>query len=195
MRLIGSKDHEQVWRSKVRTLGPFCLLLWDNPSNYQAAKEGTILYRGADLTSELISSFKVDCSKEEKPIRSFPSFTSCSRNLDIAELLGNVLFIMKIKHAFTVDLQPFSQFPDEEEELLSPGVCFTVDRVEFDKPKNKHFIYLELVQQHRRKSIHFSFLEFSDLTYLSRPFCFIPFFSYELQIIFVDIKFWIFCQE
>jgi hypothetical protein len=27
MRLIGSEEHEQIWRSKVRTLGPFSLLL------------------------------------------------------------------------------------------------------------------------------------------------------------------------
>ena len=33
MRLIGSEQHEQVWKSKITTLGPFCLLLWDNPFN------------------------------------------------------------------------------------------------------------------------------------------------------------------
>jgi hypothetical protein len=150
MRLIGSKEHEEVWRNKVRTLGPFCLLLWDNPTNYTATKKGTIFYRGAKLLKEQISSFEDDCSKEKKPLRSFPSFTSCSRNRAKAEPFGNVLFIMTVKHAFTVDLKPFSEYPDEEEELLSPGVCFTVDRVERHFFK-KHEIYLTLVQQHRRK--------------------------------------------
>jgi hypothetical protein len=145
MRLVGSEEHEQVWRNKVRTLGPFCLLLWDNPTNYKTTKEGTIFYRGATLTEQQISSFKDDCLKEKKPFRSFPSFTSCSRNRTKAEAFGNVLFIMTVKHAFTVDLKPFSEYPDEEEELLSPGICFTVDHVE------KHEIYLTLVQQHRRK--------------------------------------------
>ncbi|CAF4029036.1 unnamed protein product [Rotaria sp. Silwood1] len=27
MRLVGDKDHEQEWRSKIRTLRPYCLLL------------------------------------------------------------------------------------------------------------------------------------------------------------------------
>jgi hypothetical protein len=149
MRLIGDEEHEQEWRNKVHTLGPFCLLLWDNPSNYKTTKRGTIFYRGATLTAEQISSFKDDCSKKKKPFRSFPSFTSCSRSRAKAEPFGNVLFIMTVKHAFTVDLKPFSEYPDEEEELLSPSVCFTVDRVE--KHKKKHEIYLTLVQQHCRK--------------------------------------------
>jgi hypothetical protein len=149
MRLIGTEEHEQDWRNKVRTLGPFCLLLWDNPSNYKTAETGMILYRGAKLSEGQISSFENDYSKGNESIRSFPSFTSCSRNRTKAERFGNALFIMKVKHAFTVDLQPFSQYPSEEEELLSPGVCFTVDRVE--KHNNKHLIYLELVQQHRRE--------------------------------------------
>ena len=149
MRLIGTEEHEQDWRDKVRTLGPFCLLLWDNPSNCKTFNGGMILYRGAKLSEEQISSFENDCSKGNKPIRSFPSFTSCSRNRAKAEKFGNVLFIMKVKHAFSVDLQPFSQYPAEEEELLSPGVCFTVDRVE--KHEKKHLISLELVQQHRRE--------------------------------------------
>jgi hypothetical protein len=149
MRLIGSKEHEEVWRNKVRTLGPFCLLLWDNPTNYKTTDSGTIFYCGAILTEEQIFTFKDDCSKGKEPFRSFPSFTSCSRNRVKAEPFGNVLFIMTVKHAFTVDLKPFSEYPDEEEELLSPGVCFIVDRVE--KHEKKHEIYLKLVQQHRRK--------------------------------------------
>jgi hypothetical protein len=151
MRLIGDKEYEQDWRDKVRTWGPFCLLLWDNPSNYQATQKGTIFYRGTDLSDELISIFKEDCSIEDKPVRSFQSFTSCTRDRAVAEMFGNVLFIMTVQHAFSVDLKPFSKYPDEEEELISPGVCFTVDRVEFDHHNNKYVIYLELAQQYRRK--------------------------------------------
>lgn len=67
MRLIGSEEHEQVWRSKVQTLGPFCLLLWDNPANSRTTERGTILYRGANLSKEQISSIKNECSKDNKP--------------------------------------------------------------------------------------------------------------------------------
>ncbi|CAF1674042.1 unnamed protein product, partial [Adineta ricciae] len=148
MRLIGSAGHEHIWRSKIGTLGPFSLLLWDSPSNYNSVKPKTILYRGAQLTEETISFFKDDCLQSRRPNRSFPAFTSCSRNREVAETYGNTLFIMEVQHAFTVDLQPFSQFPDEEEELLSPGVCFTVDFVESDERKTRHWIFLKLQQMH-----------------------------------------------
>jgi hypothetical protein len=149
MRLIGSEGYRQHWQNKVRTLGPFCLLLWDTPPNYNSGQKGMLLYRGANLSLEQISSFADDCLKNEKPLRSFPSFTSCTRNLEVAKSFGNTLFIMKVKYAFTVDIAPFAEFPNEEEELLAPSVCFTVHRVE--KHGNKHWIYLELMQQHRRK--------------------------------------------
>ncbi|CAF3503888.1 unnamed protein product, partial [Rotaria sp. Silwood2] len=148
MRLIGSEAHEQVWRSKVRTLGPFCLLLWDNPFSSKLARPGTILYRGATMSGDLITSFKNSCSKDPKPWHSFQAFTSCTRNPDIAEQFGNVLFIMKIRLAFTVDLSELSKYSHEEEELLLPGVSFTIDRVAFHKDKNKYLIYLTLQQRH-----------------------------------------------
>ncbi|CAF3888919.1 unnamed protein product [Rotaria sp. Silwood1] len=43
MRLIGDREHEQVWRSKVRTLGPFCLLLWDDPFNTKLTTKKTLV--------------------------------------------------------------------------------------------------------------------------------------------------------
>ena len=160
MRLIGSEEHEEIWRNRVRTLGPFCLLLWDNPFGDKTTERGTLLYRGATLSEQQISAFKDDCSKVSKPSRSFPSFTSCSRNRAKAEPFGNVLFIMTVNHAFSVDLEPFSEYPNEEEELLSPGVCFTVDRVEFNEEKKKHEIYLSLVQQYRREYTHSFYIRF-----------------------------------
>ncbi|UJR14429.1 hypothetical protein I4U23_001426 [Adineta vaga] len=151
MRLIGSQEHEHNWRSKVRTLGPFCLLLWDSPYNYESTEKGTVLYRGAKLSNEVIAAFKNDCLKKERTLCSFQSFTSCSRSRVQAEKFGNVLFIMTIKHAFTINLKPFSEYPHEEEELLFPGVCFTVDRMEPGTEHIKYIIYLDLIQQRRRK--------------------------------------------
>ena len=152
MRLIGNQEQEEEWRNSAHTLGPFCLLLWDNPATSKSITRGTTLYRGANLSDQLISTFTDDCVKRETPVRSFQSFTSCSRNRARAEPFGNVLFIMKVKHAFSVDLKPYSRYPDEEEELISPGVCFTVHRVVFDAHKNKYVINLTLTQQYRRKS-------------------------------------------
>ena len=166
MRLIGSKEHEHEWRNNIHTLGPFCLLLWDNPFGDKTTKRGTIFYRGAKLSDLLISIFKEDCSKEDKEKRSFPAFTSCSRNRKKAEKFGNVLFIMTVKHAFTVDIAPFSEYPHEEEELLSPGVCFTVERVEYDEYNKKHQIHLNLIQQYSRKLIYF-FIRIFPVVYTS----------------------------
>jgi hypothetical protein len=150
MRVIGSEEHDQVWRSKVRTFGPFCLLLWDNPFNSNITDPGTILYRGAQLSDDYIASFKDDCFKGSELLRSFQAFTSCTRNRSVAEKFGNVLFIMQIQIAFTVDLCPLSEYSHEEEELVYPGVCFTIDR--FEEHKSKHLIYLTLRQRHNSKS-------------------------------------------
>ena len=145
MRLVGSEDDEKVWRSKVRTLGPFCLLLWDDPFN-KKVKCDIELYRGANLKAEHIDTYK-ELAKDENQYRSFQSFVSCSRNRAVAEAFGNVLFIMKVLFAFIADLSKLSEYANEEEELVTPGVAFRVTRVEFDRTKDKHCIYLELRQR------------------------------------------------
>ncbi|CAF2768356.1 unnamed protein product [Rotaria sp. Silwood2] len=145
MRLVGDKEHEQVWRGKIRTLGPFCLLLWDDPFN-KIAKTEMILYRGANLESEQITIYE-DMAQHPDEYRSFQAFTSCTRNPQKAERFGNTLFIMKILSAFTADLCRLSEYPNEEEELLMPGVGFRVERVDFNHKTNKHVVYLELRQR------------------------------------------------
>ncbi|CAF1384272.1 unnamed protein product, partial [Rotaria sordida] len=118
MRLVGDKEHEQVWRSKVRTLGPFCLLLWDDPFNQKVAFKKT-LYRGAKLTKEQIAKYE-DMAKDKEAFGSFQAYTSCSRNREKAEEFGNTLFIMKVLYAFIADLSPLSEYSEEEEELITP---------------------------------------------------------------------------
>ncbi|CAF4920889.1 unnamed protein product, partial [Rotaria sp. Silwood1] len=68
------------------------------------------------------------------------------RNRQKATELGNTLLIMDVLYGFTADLRGLSEYPDEEEELITPGVCFCVRRVEFDCTTNKHFIHMELRQ-------------------------------------------------
>ncbi|CAF3760063.1 unnamed protein product, partial [Rotaria sp. Silwood1] len=140
MRLVGDKEHEQVWRSKVPTLGPFCLLLWDDPFNTELTTEKT-LYRGAELTKEQIASYE-EMAKDKEAYGSFQAYTSTSRNREKAEKFGNTLFIMEIFTAFIADLSPLSEYANEEEELVTPGVGFFVKSVEFDCKTNKHLIHL-----------------------------------------------------
>jgi hypothetical protein len=54
---------------------------------------------------------------------------------------------MKVLYAFIADLSLLSEYAEEEEELITPGVCYTVRKVEFDLKANKHFIYLTLTQR------------------------------------------------
>lgn len=145
MRLIGDKEQEEMWRSKVQTLGPFCLLLWDDPINTRMKTEMT-LYRGANLKPEHLKIYK-EMAKPPYEYRSFQAFTSCSRNRSKAEEFGNSLFIMKVEFAFVTDISQLSQYKDEEEELLGPGVSFRVEVVELDRKTKKNIITLKLRQR------------------------------------------------
>lgn len=147
MRLVGSKEYERFWQSKIPTLGPFCLLLWDDPFHERLNYKHQTLYRGANLTDQQLATY-IDLNNRILSHRSFQAFTSCSRNRAVAEAYsGNALFIMDIIFAFTANLEPFSQYPDEEEELIFPGVGFSVSDVEFDMETNKYLIKLTLKQR------------------------------------------------
>ncbi|CAF1440453.1 unnamed protein product [Rotaria sp. Silwood1] len=161
MRLVGDKEHEQVWRSKVRTLGPFCLLLWDDPFNTKLTTEKT-LYRGAELNKEQIASYE-EMAKDNEAYGSFQAYTSTSRNREKAEKFGNTLFIMEVLIAFIADLSQLSEYANEEEELVTPGVCFRVKSVEFDRKTNKHLIHLQLRQRFSGKQGNFFSNEFYNM--------------------------------
>ncbi|CAF1255524.1 unnamed protein product [Adineta steineri] len=149
MRLVGSKEEEHIWRHTVQTLGPFCLLLWDDPYN-KKVKTNIELYRGAKLKPEQIAVYK-KMAGNKKEYGSFQGFSSCSRNREKAEGFGNTLFIMKVLFAFIADISKLSEYPNEEEEIVTPGVCFRVLRVEEEPEKGKHLIYLELTQRFSNK--------------------------------------------
>lgn len=151
LRFIGNEEHEQLWKDRVKTLGPFCLLLWDNPFDSKPIQSGTQVYRGAEMSEELITKLKKDSAVVPKPIYSFQAFTSCTRNRTIAEKFGNVLFIMKIRVGFSIDLHSYSKYPHEEEEILLPGITYVINSVKFDATLKKHLITLTLQQKHNRK--------------------------------------------
>ena len=53
---------------------------------------------------------------------------------------------MEVKFAFMADISEVSEYPNEEEELVVSGLCFRVQRLEFDRKLDKHLIYLQLRQ-------------------------------------------------
>jgi hypothetical protein len=113
------------------------------------------LYRAANLPDALIVSFKQK-SRNTSAQGSFQIFTSSAWNRAKVEPFGNVSFIMQMKCAYTMDVSSFSEYVAAEEELIRPGISFTVERVEFDEAKNKHFIYLNLSHRHAGESQLFS---------------------------------------
>ena len=115
--------------SKVDTLGPLCFLLRDHA---RTCKQfiGTV-YRGVNLPYTTIQSYREAVGSW----RTWPSYTSTSKNRQMAELLGNTLFIIDIvdvKHSppRAYNVEEFSQFPSEEEVLLPAGISFQVVDVE-----------------------------------------------------------------
>lgn len=150
MRLIGDANHENIWRSKLASLGPFAFLLYYYLS-YESLNQrtGKTVYRGAQLTDEMIAEYKL-VAQSKDPRKSFQAFTSCSRNRTKAEQFGNVLFIFDAENRISyrtlnLDISSLSAYPDEEEVLIRPGRSFKVERVEFDHAKKKHIIYLKLI--------------------------------------------------
>jgi hypothetical protein len=39
MRLVGNEEFEHTWRSRICSIGPYCLLLWDNPFRLLSLKQ------------------------------------------------------------------------------------------------------------------------------------------------------------
>ena len=147
MRLIGDKAHENLWRSKLETLGPFAFLLFYYISSENVThRTGATVYRGAQLSEEMISEYQ-RAAQSDDCRRSFQAFTSCSRNRMKAEQFGNVLFIIEAEtrtsyRTLNMDISRLSAYPDEEEVLIRPGRAFRIESVEFDKKTKKHLIHL-----------------------------------------------------
>lgn len=140
MRLVGQADQEHIWKSKLDTFGPFAFLL----QNYiltVSTRPNLTIYRGANLSMDTVQSFE---EAIDKGYRSFQAFTSGSRSRTKAEQFGNVLFIMNLEYAYSIDMAPFSSFPEEEEQLLYPGSTFVIKSVEYDGQTRKHLIYLTI---------------------------------------------------
>lgn len=134
MRLCGDANSMDLWRQKVRTFGPFGYLLQSLTYSKKYAK--MYVYRGANLTDTLIDQYRENIGA----YLTFPAFTSTSRNRAKAEQFGNVLFIIHTATNSGNDVAPYSDYPDEEEMLLTADYCFYIKSCEFDQETNKWLI-------------------------------------------------------
>ena len=126
-------------RSKVSTYGAFALMLYKSLVQSQYKVYNATVYRGADLTGDMIQEY----ISSKGQIAKWLGFSSTTRNREKA-FLGNTLFIIDIKQPVLIDcgfdISAISAFEDEEEVLLLAGGRFKIDRVEYEE--NKNIIYL-----------------------------------------------------
>ena len=120
--------------SKVPTLGPLCFLI-RNFGNAGDGYDGTV-YRGVNFSPEVIESYK----KSINVWRTWPSYTSTTKQRQVAEIWGNTLLIIRILRVsvsfavYAFDIEKVSQFCDEQEVLLVAGVAFQVTSVDDSSP-------------------------------------------------------------
>lgn len=136
-------------RSKFDTFGPFCYLMFYfcNPYGVKCGEtflqpfyDDVILYRGCNLTFEQIRQYR----SALHTTKVWQSFTSTTKNRQLAEIFGNTLFILHVKQCSRVaDISHFSNFPEEEEVLLPSGTCFKIEKVKREKD-GKYNIYLDI---------------------------------------------------
>ena len=126
--------------SKLDTLGPFRWLLFNHLCGSIDLRE-LIVYRGMDLTADMIDEYKDAIGFKIV----WPAYTSTTKDRRVAETYGNALFIITI-HNFCQprgDISSISQYPDEQEVLLNPQYRFKVKKVERDPTSGKYLVYMK----------------------------------------------------
>ena len=134
MRLCGDPQSKTIWKSKMQTFGPLAYIL--SMFTYAKTYEEIYVYRGANLTDDLIKQFQDNIGA----YLMFPALTSTSRNRKKAEQFGNVLFIIHTSTQDGLDVVEFSDYPDEEEIMLKADYTFYIRSCTFDEVKHKWII-------------------------------------------------------
>ena len=137
-------DPKTIVRNQITTLGPFCYLL-----------DRFLVKQGTDNVDWVYCSLNLDDEQRKQFMKKwikFTSFTPTSSDREVAELFsGNTLFIIGLavspriiqhKARCGASISIFSDFPEEQEFVLWPGVKFRFVKHEYDTAKNKHTIYL-----------------------------------------------------
>jgi hypothetical protein len=121
--------------SKLETLGPFCFLM----RNYSRVSKDHIgrVYRGMGLTNIEIEAYKQHIGEW----KTWPAYTSTSKDEQAARMFGNTLFVIEITYfkpspPCAYDIAHISHYPHEQEVLIPAGVSFQILKVEQDISQN-----------------------------------------------------------
>ncbi|CAF1326024.1 unnamed protein product [Didymodactylos carnosus] len=129
--------------SYARTLGPYCCMLFQYLCHEEAPKQKNVtVFRSGNLTEEMIRDYKKNVGLRVL----WEGFSSTTKNKEIALFYdGNTLFQIRIPSnpiCQCVEISSLSEYPDEEEILLSPGTGIMIEKVEYDSKIKKHVIHL-----------------------------------------------------
>ena len=143
-------------RTKLHTLGPFCYLLYnyEGKSKHRATRlpKKIVLYRGERLTADDIKEYREHMVNGA--IWRWAQFVSTTKNITVAEEFsdGNTLFIINMKRPEAskqgISIACVSEFSQEEEVLLRPGVRFQVMKIEEAHGTNKQLIHIDVLPSH-----------------------------------------------
>jgi hypothetical protein len=127
-------------------LGPFVKLVYSQFGKYRLEPdkaESLMVYRGAKLNSAELRAFRRGTGK-----KSFHwlEFLSTSKRLEVAKLfVKNALFIIRLHKLYgdgrAMEILRISQFDEEEEVLLRPGVEFSIKRCICDDEEKKNYTF------------------------------------------------------
>ncbi|CAF4985219.1 unnamed protein product, partial [Rotaria sp. Silwood1] len=167
---------DTVTLAQVKTLGPYCWLLYWYLTAHPTLDMGTV-YRGVNLSDEQRQTFMKETDWSNLDEFTVPNscitlaeFVSTSKNRQLAEIYGNTLFVIGLSAydetpmptvlgdgivSYSVyEMQPvptrygtyiesMSNFPEEEEFLIPPGIKFRFEKYEYDAANDKHVIYID----------------------------------------------------
>ncbi|CAM4759086.1 unnamed protein product [Rotaria magnacalcarata] len=133
------REHDS---SKFETLGPLCYLICDY-SRRSKDYIGTV-YRGVQLTYVEIEAYKQHVGEW----KTWPAYTSTSKDRQMAEMFGNTLFVIeitdvKLSAPRAQDIAHLSSYPDEQEVLMPAGVSFQILKIEQDESQ-KYLIHVKV---------------------------------------------------
>jgi hypothetical protein len=143
-------------RTKLHTLGPFCYILYiyDGGSKRKLTRlpEKIVLYRGERLTPDDIKEYRE--YMESGAVWRWTQFVSTTKSIAVAQEFsdGNTLYIINMKRPEAskqgLSIACVSEFSQEEEVLLRPGVRFKVMKIEEAHGTNKQLIHIDVLPSH-----------------------------------------------
>ncbi|CAF1399235.1 unnamed protein product [Adineta ricciae] len=159
-------------RTKLVTLGPFCYLLFNyiarclkqKPSIRHRLRQflhsnktdTIILYRGDRASENTIHEYRQAAGDKSQYFKWLP-FISTSRKKEEADKFAqDVMYIIAIESQLSNEdrfafMAPISEYINEDEYLLLPGLQFQVKKVEFNNTQGLYYVHIKIISSYISK--------------------------------------------